>query len=201
MELTTVYLGHVVGGGEVRPELSKLQAVEEFPIPKTKDVRAFLGLAGYYRRFILNFASIAVPLTDLTKKTSPTSVKWSTSCENSFNQLKKLLCTTPVLNSPDFHREFVLQTDASDRGIGAILSQYDEQGQEHPIAYFSKKLLPREERYSTIEKECLALKLGIQAFRVYLLGRRFKIQTDHRALVWLGKEFKTYSLESIPSTL
>ena len=92
-----------------------------------------------------------------------------------------------MLNSPDFDREFILQTDASDKGVGAVLSQFDDQGQEHPIAYFSKKLLPQEERYSTIEKECLAIKLGVQALRVYLLRRRFKIQTDHRALVWMDR--------------
>ena len=178
----------IVGGGVVCPEQTKLQAVKEFPIPKTKrDVRAFLGLAGYYRRFIPDFASIAVPLNDLTQKTSPNSVVWTSSCNNVFNKLKELLCTSPVLSSPDFDQEFVLQTDASDKGVGAVLSQCDDQGQEHPVAYFSKKLLPREERYSTIEKECLAIKLGVEAFRVYLLGRRFKIQTDHRALVWMDR--------------
>uniref|UniRef100_A0A1X7TA94 Reverse transcriptase RNase H-like domain-containing protein n=1 Tax=Amphimedon queenslandica TaxID=400682 RepID=A0A1X7TA94_AMPQE len=77
-------------------------------------------------------------------------------------------------------------TDASDRGVGAVLSQLDDSGQEHPVAYFSKKLLPREEKYSTIEKECLAIKLGVKAFQVYLLGKQFQIQTDHRALVWLN---------------
>ena len=81
----------------------------------------------------------------------------------------------------------MLQTDASDRGVGAVLSQIRSDGGEHPIAYYSRKLLPREERYSTVEKECLAVKLGIQAFRVYLLGRPFRIQTDHRSLVWLDR--------------
>ena len=97
------------------------------------------------------------------------------------------MCNAPLLSTPDFNRTFVLQTDASERGVGAVLSQYDDDGMEHPIAYFSKKLLPREERYSTVEKECLAIKLGIQAFKVYLLGRQFEIQTDHRALVWLDR--------------
>ena len=81
----------------------------------------------------------------------------------------------------------MLQTDASDRGIGAVLSQCNDEGEEHPVAYFSCKLLPREERYSTVEKECLAIKLGIQAFRVYLLGRTFLIETDHCALEWLDR--------------
>uniref|UniRef100_A0A1X7SIY1 Reverse transcriptase RNase H-like domain-containing protein n=1 Tax=Amphimedon queenslandica TaxID=400682 RepID=A0A1X7SIY1_AMPQE len=150
------------------------------------DVRAFLGLAGYYRKFIPNFASIAVALTDCTKKAAPTTVQWDTHCNTAFITLKELLCRAPVLNSPDFNRPFILQTDASDRGVGAVLSQLDDSGQEHPVAYFSKKLLPREEKYSTIEKECLAIKLGVKAFQVYLLGKQFQIQTDHRALVWLN---------------
>ena len=93
----------------------------------------------------------------------------------------------PILRNPDFSRPDVLQTDASDRGVGAVLSQTDQHGEEHPIGYFSRKLLPREERYSTVEKECLAIKLGTQAFRVYLLGRDFTIQTDHRSLEWLHR--------------
>ena len=91
------------------------------------------------------------------------------------------------LRNQDFVRPFILQTDALERGVGAVLSQKDETGEEHPIAYFSKKLLPREEHYSTVEKECLAIKLAIQAFRVYLLGRKFTIQTDHRSLEWLHR--------------
>ena len=112
---------------------------------------------------------------------------WSEKCDHAFRQLKELLCNAPLLSTPDFDRSFVLQTDASERGVGAVLSQCDDEGMEHPVAYFSKKLLPREERYSTVEKECLAIRLGIQAFKVYLLGRQFEIQTDHRALVWLDR--------------
>ena len=97
------------------------------------------------------------------------------------------LCQSPVLRSPDFKKQFILQTDASDRGVGAVLSQMGDDGKEQPVAYFSRKLLPREVRYSTIEKECLAIKLGVEAFRVYLLGREFVVQTDHRSLVWLNK--------------
>ena len=92
-----------------------------------------------------------------------------------------------MLNSPNFSKPFIVQTDASDRGVEAVLSQCSADNHIHPVAYFSKKLLPREERYSTIEKECLAVKLGIEAFRFYLKGRTFTVQTDHRALVWLDK--------------
>ena len=183
-----VYLGHLVGGGIVQPETAKIQAVRDFPVPVTKkQVRTFLGLSGYYRRFIPQYASIASTLTDLTRKSAPNEVDWTDSCEQAFHKLKLLLCTSPILTSPDFKRPFILQTDASDRGIGAVLSQEDDAGVERPIAYYSKKLLPREERSSVIEKECLAIKAGVAAFQVYLLGRPFTIQTDHRALVWLNQ--------------
>ena len=188
------YLGHIVGNGRVYPEADKLQAVKAFPIPVTKkQVRGFLGLTGYYRRFIPDYASIAVPLTDLTKKSAPNQVRWSVECNKAFEKLKSLLCSAPVLQSPDFSQPFVLQTDASDFGVGAVLSQTDGEGIDHPVAYFSRKLLPREQRYSTVEKECLAIKLGTQAFRVYLLGRPFTIQTDHRALQWLDRLKETNS--------
>ena len=185
---TCSYLGHVVGNGEVRPEESKCRAVETFPLPVTKkQVRAFLGLTGYYRKFIPDYATVAAPLTDLTRKNAPNQVNWSESCDVAFRKLKKSLCSCPVIKSPDFDRPFILQTDASDRGIGAVLSQTDEAGDEHPIAFYSRKLLPREEKYATVEKECLAIKLSVQAFRVYLLGKPFVIQTDHRSLQWLDR--------------
>ena len=185
---TCTYLGHIVGNGVVKPETSKIGAVESFAVPQTKrQVRAFLGLTGYYRKFIPNYAETAAPLTDLTKKNAPNSVNWTQSCQTAFEQLKRLLCSTPVLSSPDFTRRFILQTDASDIAVGAVLSQRDEEGNDHPIAYFSWKLLPREVRYSTVEKECLAIKLAAQSFRVYLLGREFTIQTDHRSLEWLDR--------------
>eukprot|EP00731_Ephydatia_muelleri_P034136 Em0048g12a len=182
------YLGFVVGGGLVKPEPSKVQAVLNFPTPTDKTgVRAFLGLTGYYRRFIPDFASLAAPLTDLTRKCAPTRVSWSNECEQAFTSLKGCLCSDPVLRSPNFEKQFILQTDASNRGIGAVLSQCDEEGQEHPVAYYSRKLLPREERYSTVEKECLAIKQAIHHFRMYLLGRQFKVETDHQALVWMDR--------------
>ena len=128
-----------------------------------------------------------VPLTDLTKKSMPNSVVWNDKCEDAFKVLKDMLCSDPVLNSPDFKKGFIVQTDASDRGVGAVLTQVGVDGQEHPVGYFSRKLLPREQRYSTIEKECLAIKLSLDAFKVYLLGRNFVVQTDHRALEWMER--------------
>ena len=185
---TCTYLGHIVGNGVVQPEVTKLAAVENFAVPESKkQVRAFLGLTGYYRKFIPNYAEVAAPLTDLTKKNAPNAVVWTEQCDRAFQKLKKLLCSVPVLNSPDFTKQFILQTDASDVAVGAVLSQRDAEGNDHPVAYFSRKLLPREVRYSTIEKECLAIKLAVQSFRVYLLGREFTVQTDHRSLEWMDR--------------
>ena len=182
------YLGHVVGEGLVRPELSKVDAVKQFQVPTTKSaVRTFLGLTGYYRKFIPGYAELAAPLTDLTRKNAPSIVRWTERCDDAFNRLKECLCSEPILRCPDFSLPFVLQTDASGRAIGAVLSQVVGDGEEHPVAYYSRKLLPREEKYSTVEKECLAIILGIQTFRVYLLGRPFTIQTDHRSLEWLDR--------------
>ena len=134
----------MVGNGVVRTEPSKLQAVANFPVPQTKThVRGFLGLTGYYRRFIPNYATLAA---DLTRKPAPIQVQWTAECDRAFNKLKQQLCSAPVLSSPDYTRPFVQQTDASERGVGAVLNQRSDQGEDHPIAYFSKKLLPREER-------------------------------------------------------
>ena len=177
-----------MGNGVVKPEVSKVDAVQQWATPQTKkQVRAFLGLTGYYRKFVSSYAAIAAPLTDLTKKFGPNKMTWTKECDQAFAKLKAILCNAPVLHSLDFQKEFILQTDASDRSVGAVLSQQHSDGNEHPIAYFSRKLLPREEKYSTVEKECLAIKLAIQTYRVYLLGRSFKVQTDHRCLEWLDR--------------
>ena len=162
-----VYLGRIVVNGEVRPEKSKVDSITSFQTPRTKkEIRCFLGLTGYYRKFISDLAAIAAPLSDLVCKNRPNTVEWSQECEQAFATLKALMCTTPNLQSPGFSKEFILQTDASDRGVGAILSQRDGDGCDHPTAYSSQKLLPREDRFCTIEKERLAIKLGTEAFRV-----------------------------------
>ena len=182
------YLGHVIGHGVTRPEAQKIKAIRSYPQPRTKkEVRSFLGLAGYYQRFIPNFAEQAKPLTDLTKKGLPDQVSWTPLCQDAFSLLKDALSKGPVLCNPNFDRPFTLQTDASEFAIGAVLSQMDDDGLEHPVSYYSKKLLPRESRYATVEKECLALKLGIEQYSVYLTGRKFTVQTDHRALQWLNR--------------
>ena len=122
-----VYLGHVVGKGTVRLESSKIEAIKRMPVPRTKKgVRQFLGLAGYYRRFIRDFATIATPFTKLTRKSAPQEVKWSLQAQEAFDTLKTKIASSPVLMCPDMSRMFTLQTDASDYGIGAVLSQTGE---------------------------------------------------------------------------
>ncbi len=182
------YLGHIIGNGKISPKLDKVQAINEWPIPITKKhVRAFLGLSGYYRKFIPNFSEIAHPLTALTKKSMPNTVVWSEACNEAFVALKKCLANEPVLRAPDFDRKFILQTDASQFGIGAVLSQVDDYGDEHPTLYLSRKMLSREQNYSVAEKECLAIVWAIGKLQYYLFGHRFIVVTDHKSLQWLEK--------------
>uniref|UniRef100_A0A3Q1EX45 Gypsy retrotransposon integrase-like protein 1 n=2 Tax=Acanthochromis polyacanthus TaxID=80966 RepID=A0A3Q1EX45_9TELE len=179
------YLGYQLGQGKVRPQADKVEAIRNCPRPRTKkEVRSFLGLAGWYRRFVPRFATIASPLTALTGKDRKNPVTWTNQCETAFQSLKESLCSSPVLQSPDFTKRFLVQVDASAVGIGAVLAQ-GEPGEERPILYLSRKLLPREVRYSVVEKEGLAIKWALESLRYYLLGREFDLETDHRALTWI----------------
>ena len=185
-----VYLGHSVGSGKVSPEQVKVQAVLDFPVPTTKkEVHSFLGLTGYYRKFIPQYLSLdlASPMSDLPHKSAPNAVPWTSDCTIAFEKLKRALCGPPVLKSPEWNKTFVLQTDASDRGVGAVLSQMDQSGVDRPVAYFSKKLLEREQRYSTVEKECLAIKLSIQAFHPYRIAIRSTCPILHYVRIRLEK--------------
>jgi transposase InsO family protein len=177
------YLGHVIGEAGVKPDPNKIKAVKSFPRPKNaKNVKQFLGLAGYYRRFINNFSKAAKPLTSLLKKDEP--FLWQEAQENAFTELRDQLCTEPLLQHPDFTRPFLLTTDASGYAIGGILSQ-GEIGKDRPIAYASRLLNGAEQNYSTIEKESLAIIYCVNHFRPYLYGNQFIILTDHKPLEWL----------------
>ncbi|KAK7912922.1 hypothetical protein WMY93_013133 [Mugilogobius chulae] len=181
----TRYLGYQMGRGQIRPQLDKIEAVMNCPRPCTKkEVRSFLGLTGWYRRFVPHYATIAAPLTALTMKNQRNPVNWTEECEQAFCTLKTMLCSSPVLKSPDFNERFLVQVDASGVGLGAVLAQGNP-GEERPILYLSRKLQPRETRYSAIEKEGLAIKWALDSLRYYLLGREFDLETDHRALTWI----------------
>ncbi len=181
------YLGFHLGHRQVRPQIDKTAAIAACPRPKTKkEVRQFLGLAGYYRRFIPDYSELTSPLTDLTKKEVPDTVPWTERCQQVFTQVKAALCGGPLLHSPDFSLPFLLQTDASDRGLGAVLTQ-EMGGEERPVLYISRKLSKRETMYSTIEKECLAIRWAVLTLRYYLLGREFTLCSDHAPLQWLHR--------------
>ena len=166
----------------IYPDPEKTVKVANFPTPSdVSQVRQFLGLASYYRRFIANFAKIAKPLHDLMKK--DTAFDWSQECQEAFNTLKQLLCSAPVLAYPEFGQGkcFILETDASIRGLGAVLSQTQEDGSIHPIAYASRSLDKHEQNYGISELETLGLVWAVRYFRNYLLGHPCIVYTDHVA--------------------
>lgn len=180
------YLGHVVSRNGVAADEKKIQAMLQWPTPTTpRALRGFLGLTGYYRRFVRGYGQIAKPLTQLLKKGA---FKWDQESDLAFNQLKKAMSTTPVLAMPDFSRPFTVETDASYTGIGAVLMQ---DGQ--PLAYLSKALSSKHLGLSTYEKELLAVIMATQKWRTYLLGQKFIIKTDHEAL----KHFMEQKLTTI----
>ncbi|KAL6416740.1 hypothetical protein ACFW04_013184 [Cataglyphis niger] len=179
------YLGHVVDRKGIRTDPEKVSAVENWPEPRTvKQIRQFLGMASWYRRFIANFSTIAAPLTSLTRKNA--KWKWGAEETTAFRELKKTLVSAPVLACPDFARRFVLQTDASASGLGAVLTQNFEEG-ERVIAYASRTLNSAEKNYSATELECLAVVWGIRRMKGYLEGYSFTVITDHQALKWLQR--------------
>ncbi|CAI6358323.1 unnamed protein product [Macrosiphum euphorbiae] len=179
-----IYLGHVINENGVSPDPNKLKCIKEYPKPKNaKDIKSFLGLLNYYRRFVDNFAKTAKPLTYLLKKDVP--FIWSDNCEHSFQELKKALMNPPLLVYPDWEAgKFNLCTDASQYAIGAVLSQGDVP-KDQPIAYASRTLNKAENNYSVIQKELLAIVWAVKYFRPYLYGRHFTIITDHRPLTYL----------------
>ncbi|KAK3102478.1 hypothetical protein FSP39_011646 [Pinctada imbricata] len=181
------YLGHTVGDGTITPNDKKLEAIRNAPRPETKkQIRSFLGLIGFYRKFVPNFAAVAVPLTDLTRKGVPNKFEWKLEHESAFQKLKSMLIHSPVLRLPDLSKTFIVRSDASDYGIGSVLLQ-EHDGNKFPVAYASKKLSVHERGYSVIEKECLAIVWALEKFQLYLYGRAFVIETDHQPLTYLSK--------------
>ena len=189
------YLGHVITNEGVKPNPDKVDAIKRYPLPKTrKEIKSFLGLLGYYRKFIRNFADVTKPLTKRLKKGVTITVDQE--YEEAFEKCKNLLINEPVLQYPDFTKEFVITTDASEVALGAVLSQ-GKIGQDKPVCYASRTLSDFEQRYSTIERELLGIVWAIKYFRPYVYGRHFKIYTDHRPLVWLWKLKKPNSNDAV----
>ena len=179
------YLGHVISPGEIRPDPENVAKIRDLEPPSTvKQVRMFLGMASYYRSFVKDFSKRARPLTELTKK--GVQLRWGPEEEAAFTDLKDTLTSEPVLALPDFTMPFVLMTDGSSTGLGAVLGQlYEGEARERVIGYASRRTTKLEESYSACELECIALIWATKHFRDYLLGRQVKVLTDHWALKWL----------------
>ncbi|KAL0401378.1 UNVERIFIED_CONTAM: Retrovirus-related Pol polyprotein from transposon [Sesamum latifolium] len=173
---TISFLVHIVERGRIRMDPKKVQAIEEWkPSSDVHDLRSFLGLANYYRRFVKSYSEIARPMTDLLKKTE--TWNWTPQCQESFNRLKRAMVTDPVLALPDMLKPFVVETDASDFALGGVLMQ-----DGHPVAFESRKLKDVEMRYSVHEKELLAIVHCLRLWRHYLLGSPFVVKTDNTAV-------------------
>ena len=181
------YLGHKISSDGCRPDKERIESIVNFEpngLQNVKMVKQFLGIIGFYRRFIPKFSEIALPLTRLLRKDVP--FVWTVECQDSFNMLKAQLTSDPLLRFPDFSKPYTISTDASGYAMGAILQQ-QHNGQLFPIAYYSRALNTHEVNYSVIEKETLAIVSALNHFRPYLYGNQFKIQvrTDHKPLKWL----------------
>jgi hypothetical protein len=180
-----LYLGYILSQEGTEASEDKIKAIQLYPTPKSvKDLRAFLGLSSFYRRFVPHFADIAKLLTQLTRKDQ--TWQWTQECQKAFEELKGKLSYPPVLAFPDLSKPFILATDASQVGLGAVLSQVQE-GMERPVAYASRQLNKAERSYSASELEALAVVWATKYFRCYLYGKKFLVRTDHAALKFMHK--------------
>ena len=178
------FLGHHISANSLKPQEDKLSAVRELPaLTDVSILRAALGLFSYYRKFVNQFSTIAFPLNKLMKKEAPW--EWSKTQQEAYAELKEQLCSTPVLQLPDAYKPFILTTDWSQKGMGAVLSQLDAEGVEHPICYASRSCNPAERNYSSFDGECLAAVWATNLFRPYLSGNSFTLVTDHEPLKWI----------------
>lgn len=177
-----LYLGHVISNKGIQPDPEKINTVKNYPRPKSCDeVKRFVAFVNYYRKFIQNFAEIAYPLNALCRKNA--CFIWDQKCQQAFETLREKIISPPILQYPDFSEEnnFIIQTDASNYAIGAILANKDGR----PVAFASRSLNKAEKNYPVIEKELLAIVWAVKYFRPYVYGQYFKIRTDHRPLVYL----------------
>ena len=180
------WLGFTATAGSLLPSDRHVKKVLDWPVPKTgKDIRSFQGLASYYRRFMKSYALVSKPLVDaVTNEDKTGEFKWTPECQKSFDWIKKKLASEPILAHPDFEKEFILDTDASNYAMGAVLSQVHD-GKERVILYASKLFNPAQRNYAVTRKELLAIVTFMNELRYFLLGKKFIVRTDHAALTWL----------------
>ena len=180
------YLGYKLSADGIAPDDNKLTAVRDWKQPdNVTEVRSFVGFCSYYRRFIMDFAGIAKPLHEITKKNQ--RFVWTPECHNAFEKLKLALIDSSILRHPDYRSPFILDTDASDNSLGAVLSNIVE-GVEYPVAFASRVLSPAECRYSTTKREALAVIQAMKWFKPYIWGTKFVLRTDHASLQWLFRQ-------------
>ena len=180
------YLGHIVGSGEHGPDPEKIAIIQNLKSPTTKKaLRSVLGLFNYYREYVPQYANIAKPLTDLTRKAVPADIPWSREAEEAFVTLKEHLCRVTSLSTPNLDKPFELHTDASLTGIGACLMQSDSHGRPQPITFASQKLTPAQSKWSTIEREAFAVIWALGKFEVWTYGAQVNLYTDHNPLKFL----------------
>jgi transposase InsO family protein len=192
LQTSLTFLGYVLDETGLRPDPGKVSAVVNYPAPRTiTELRRFLGAAGWYRRFIGRFSEVAAPLTKLLQGSAEEQKRrkfvWTKEAEESFNNLKKVMISAPVLCNPDFSKPFSIHTDASDVGLSGILIQDSDEGDERIIAYFSHKLTSTQRKYSACEKECLAVIMSIEHYLPWVQGSKFEVVTDCSSLTWIMK--------------
>jgi hypothetical protein len=170
-----LFLGHIIGEKGVHVHQEKIQAINNWPTPRTlTELKSFLGICSYYKKFVKGFSQLCAPLIDLTRKGA---FEWNDEAQSTFEKMKKVMSTCLVLSLPDFSQPFILECDASGEGVGAVLMQ-----NRHPIAYESRKLRGTELMYTIYDKEMLAIMHALAKFRKYLVGAKFVVKTDHNSL-------------------
>ncbi|CAF2775804.1 unnamed protein product [Rotaria sp. Silwood2] len=181
------YLGHIITQNGIKPDPDLIKSVTNFPQPKKiKDVQSFLGLTGYYRRFIKDYSKIAEPLQQQLRNSQKGNhhLNWSRGCTDAFETLKTRLTNAPIMNTPNFEQPFILELDACEYGVGAVLTQeYDEN--KYVIAYASRTLSTAERKYGATEREALAIVWATKHFRPYLEGNKIYVRSDCKALEWM----------------
>ena len=187
-------LGHLLENGKIYPDPDKIKAVAEMQTPRTKSqLKSVLGFFGYFRDYVPHYAEIAFPLSELTAKSKPQKLNWTSEQQNAFDKLRSTLTSKPVLRPPDMSKDFQLYVDSSKISVSAILMQKEDANEDeigHVICYGSRKLLPRERKYPIVELELLALVYGVLRYKHYIYGKKVDVFSDHQPIKWMNSLVK-----------